>query len=131
MSSTYLFEAVFNDGTSIKQNPEDESTITPGKNCFYDVLQRIADVVTFTISNDENTATVYLKTGLFELNGVTFAASNPSQQFPHDTQFRLIYFRRITHSYGAGIEHGMHTANHIGWQTTVDGTNHQQTIALD
>lgn len=45
MNLAYLFECHLKDGTMIQQTPEDVSVIDPAKSAFYDVLQRINDVV--------------------------------------------------------------------------------------
>lgn len=129
MANTYLFKALFTDGTSIQQTPEDISSITEGKNCFYDVLQRLDDVEVFALHSDCTSVVVDITTGTFAINGVEFNAIG-SDEFPHDAKRRLIYFRRHQHTFEQGEELSHETEYHIGFQTTVDGKNIQQTIAV-
>jgi hypothetical protein len=137
MSLKYLFECHFNDGTRLLQTPEDVSSIDPTRSAFYDVVQRLDDVDAFVLYEPGPNIVpnvnliVDLKTGLFSLNGVPFLASNPSETIPPDSKFRLVYFRRHTHiTNGDGEQISHDTEYHLGWQTTVDGKNYQQTIAI-
>lgn len=132
MSLKYLFECHFNDGTRLLQTPEDVSSIDPTRSAFYDVVQRLVDVDAFVLTEPGVTSLIVdLKTGIFSLNGVPFLASNPSQVIPPNSKFRLVYFRRHTHNHNMGGEEiGHEIEYHLGWQTTVDGKNYQQTIAI-
>ena len=126
----YLFECHLADGTIIRQTPEDVSAHTPGKNAFYDVLQRIDEVVLFGLIAEENAYAVDLRTGWFQANCADFCIPNDLPEGDH--KFRLIYFRRNFHTVMMGgelPEELKHIVEyHIGWQTTVDGKNYQQTI---
>jgi hypothetical protein len=136
MSLKYLFECHFNDGTQLLQTSEDVSKIDPTRSAFYDVVQRLDDVSVFHLFENypgysSLNLVVDLKTGLFSLNGVPFLASDPSQSIPADAKFRLVFFRRHTHTNNIGGNEISHDVEyHVGWQTTVDGKNYQQTIAL-
>jgi hypothetical protein len=129
----YLFVATFKDGSVIKQTQEDKSPTTPGKNCFYDVLQRMPEVRTFEFIGNGVRAGVNLETGHFSMNGATFLASDPSliANLNDIDGFRLVYFKRHRHTLSnyTEVSHGIEY--HLGWQVTLDGKNYQQTIALN
>ena len=130
MALAYLFECHFNDRTFIQQTQEDASTTTPGKNAFYDVLQRINDVVAFGVFNDDHAYVVDLRDGHFDIDGVPFKAEPFDFPTGHDQPYRLIYFKRHTHSVTLGQDGEDHTIGYyLGWQITVDGKNYQQTIS--
>ncbi len=108
----YLFRALLNNGTILEQNQEDCSKFTPGKNCFYDVLQEISNVRAFALYNEENEYLVDLADGHFEINQVPF--------FIHDEpvhDLKLIYFRRnvIAVNVGVSIEQSIQSY-HFGWE---------------
>lgn len=131
---SFLFEAQFVNGDIYQQTTEDKSTTTEGRNCFFDVLQRIDEVVIFGLfSNDcPDTWAVDLRTGTFHHNGVPFAAGDPSVTIPQDAKLRLVYFKRcgltITPD-GEQFEHP--PVYHIGFQTNLaDGSNYKQTISV-
>jgi hypothetical protein len=132
MPLAYLFTALFTDGSTMSQTQEDRSATVEGKNAFHDVLQRITDVEVFALHSATVIVRVDLRTGLFTLNGCTFQASDPSipnlKDAPH---FRLVYFKRHRRHFqqGAG-EVGHEIEYHLGWQTTIDGKNYRQTLAL-
>jgi hypothetical protein len=132
----FLFEAHFSDGSQIQQTPEDISATDPTKSAFYDVAQRLDDVVYFGIFNPSRPTETYvvdLKNGHFEICGVPITAHQQSaENFPPDTKFRLVYFRKVTRHFNPAdmLETGVEMAFHIGWQCTVDGKNVQQTIAV-
>ena len=127
---TFLFDAVFSDGSFITQNEDDVSLITPGKNCFYDVLQRIDEVVTFELFDHEHSYAVDLRDGHFEIDGLLFQAHDPDIRFPPDAKFRLVYFKRNRIHHCGGEITGIDTVFHVGWQTTIDGKNYKQTISV-
>lgn len=136
MPLKYLFSATFKDGTVIKQTQKDESATTLGKNCFYDVLQRMSEVVKFELVEDNwlsgKKVSIDLLTGLFTVGGVEFIASDPSliSNLRDVEGFRLVYFKRHRHTLTNGVETNHEIEYHLGWQTTLDGKNYQQTIAL-
>lgn len=122
----YLFKAQLKDGSCLYQNQEDQSTGTPGKNCFYDVLQRIDEVVFFRLQNENDCWAVNLITGEFEHNGRIFLVEQGD--FERATPYRLIYWKRHTHHF----QTGQHDIEYIiGWQTNdTKGKNYQQTIVV-
>lgn len=128
----YLFECHFADGTVISQTPEDVSANTPGKNAFYDVLQRMDEVVLFGLISDDHAYAVDLQTGWFQANHADFAVPNDLPEGEH--KFRLVYFRRNFQTVAVGGELPEELSHiveyHIGWQTTIDGKNYQQTIKV-
>jgi len=105
----YLFEAHFSDGTMIQQTPEDVSVVDPTRSRFYDVAQRLDDVVAFGFFNDQHTYAVDLRDGHFEVDGAPFF-SYPKDFAPsEETKFRLIYFRHHTHQITQGSDVEDHT----------------------
>jgi hypothetical protein len=130
----YLFEATFNDGSTITQTEADVSPNDPRKSAFFDVLNRLDDVVLFRILSSTATASVDLATGVFDVNGVTLQAQDPTRQIPADAKRRLIYFRNVRqnlHITNDGKTQSTEMSFHIGFQATVNGENVQQTIALE
>lgn len=130
----FLFQANFRTGDFIQQTHADESPITPGKNCFYDVKQRIDDVASFGFFSDEhpNTYAVDLSDGHFEINGVQFTAQDPSLKASDAKPvYRLVYFKQNRIDRDSTTTQTKHyVCFHLGWQyTTEDGRNVQQTIA--
>lgn len=127
----FFFEAHFRDGSFIQQKPDDQSLTTPGKNAFFDVLARIDDVLVFGLFSNgyaETVACVYLQDGHFEINGIPFTTQDPRVDLT-GAKLRLIYFKRHHHTVTSGQE--IHDIEyHIGWQTTINGQNYQQTIAI-
>ncbi len=129
----YLFECHFNDGTHITQTQADVSLTTPGKNAFYDVLQRIDDVEIFGVFSDEepNVYTVDLTSGLFAVNDVVFKHHDPRLNIPPDAKFRLIFFKRHVHTFSPDLSEIGHDIGYwFGWQTTIDGQNFQSTMSV-
>lgn len=133
----YLFSCLMKDGTIIDQTQEDVSPTNSEKSAFYDVNQRLDDVVQFILVSQESDPICYgvnLQTGEFLVNGHAFTAQDTSlTELPTDPQYRLIYFRRVKlHFNAATLEQtGKSIVYYIGWQTTdADGKNRQQTIAV-
>jgi hypothetical protein len=134
MELAYLFECHFSDGTMLQQTPEDTSKIAPPeekKSAFYDVMQRIDDVIVFGLVNDDHTYVVDLRDGHFDINGRSFTIHD-KEDLPPDTKYRLVYFRRRTEAVTLGYVEAQESSvkYHLGWQATVDGKNHQKTIAI-
>ena len=129
---TYLFECHFSDGTFLQQTKEDVSKTDPTKSAFFDVVNSKQEVTVFGLYNDTNTLIVDLRDGHFEVNGVPF--NFHAEHYPEQpTEFRLIYFHRHRHTVTMGqptteLDHTVEY--HCGWQTTVNGKNYQQTIAV-
>lgn len=139
------FEADFSDGTTYIQGIKDESIDTEGKNAFFDILQRMDQVIRFHIIKDTGDRyTVDLRDGHFEINGCPFDAHE--QYF--DTRgktLQLIYFKEMRRddtvtgtvqedlSIKQATTPGVPYVNRyfIGWQTNKpNGDSVQQTIAV-
>jgi hypothetical protein len=131
MELAYLFECHFVDGTMIQQTPDDISKLDSARSAFYDVSQRIDEVIVFGLVNDDHTYVVDLRDGHFEIDGVPFDISG-QDELPAGTSYRLIYFRRVVHTITQGFVNMTDSTvkYHIGWQATVDGKNFQQTISV-
>lgn len=128
----WLFQANLKDGTFIQQDHSDLSQTTPGKNAFYDVLQRIQDVESFGLFSEDfpYVYAVDLRDGHFEVNGIPFFAHEPTLDLTL-SPLRLIYYRtERRHFSTGGNELASETFYNFGWQTTIDGKNHQQTIQV-
>jgi len=128
----YLFECHFKDGTFIQQTQEDVSSVDPTKSAFYDVLQRIDDVLVFGIVNGSHVYVVDLRDGHFIIDDVPFEVNTGKELPTTDCEYRLIYFRRHRHTVTMGYSDvEEHTVDyHLGWQTTIDGENYQRTISV-
>lgn len=131
----YPFFAQFKDGSSYTQNSSDIPQIAYNGSAFTDLKDRLNDIEWFGLLNPEGKAfaKVSLINGLFELNGILFKAQNPkTSNFPIDTEYRLIYFRKVTRNFNIGTKQELSISieYHIGWQTTIDGENYQQTISV-
>ena len=130
---TYFFTCCFNDGSTIQQTPEDTSKIDSTRSAFYDVLQCIDEVETFTLTKQDgrrHTYMVDLRDGHFEIDGVPFFTS--AEELPK-AKFRLIYFHRHQHRVVQGqISTGDEALIQyfIGWQTLIDGKNFQSMISV-
>lgn len=128
----YLFEAHLSDGTVIQQTPQDVSRIEPGRSAFYDVQQRIADIKYFGLFSENATYLVDLTDGHFEIDGKPFHVRDPQMPVQEGTIYRLIYFRRHQVHFNLGLEEIGHDIQFfLGWQTTIDGKNYQQTIVVE
>jgi hypothetical protein len=126
MTLKYLFTCHFSDGTTIRQSAEDVSQLDPTKSAFYDVSHRLKDVVKFVLSDGQHTCAVDLTDGHFEIDGFSFYAHEELS----DAEYRLIYFRRHQHNRAMGRVDAHSVEYFIGWQTTIDGKNCQETISL-
>lgn len=95
---TYLFQATFKDGSVIQQTQEDVSPTVGGKNCFYDVLQRMADLDQFVLweqSEEGGFAGVSLIDGSFAINGRPFRQLfDVTGTEPHLKDFELVFYKR-------------------------------------
>jgi len=90
----YLFEAHLKDGTVIRQDDRDCSTLDPTKSAYYDVAQRMDEVRVFGLYNDEHTYSVSLEDGHFEIDGVPFSAQPVTMPCINEGgKFTLVYFR--------------------------------------
>jgi hypothetical protein len=133
MKLSYLFECHFKDGTMIQQTEQDVSTIDPARSAFYDVMQRLDDVVVFGVYNEQSTYAVDLRDGHFEINGFSFNVNK--EELPEDAKRELVYFRRHVHVTVVGQEAPPEDVSHsveyfLGWRAMVDGKEIQQTISV-
>ena len=130
---SYLFVCRFKDGTIIQQTAEDVSQKDSTRSSFYDVMQRLEEVETFTLvkqDDRQHSFMVDLRDGHFEIDGVPFCVS--SEELPNNVKFRLIYFHRHQHRVvqGQSLMGEAPVQYFIGWQTNLlNGENVQQTIS--
>lgn len=129
----FLFECHFNDGTVLQQTEEDVSKIDPTRSAFYDVVQRNDDIAVFGIFNDQNTYAVDLRDGSFLVNNAKFTIPALVEKDPL-LKFQLVYFRRHFHMTIMGSQPSEDLSHqvefHLGWKTTVDDKEIQQTIII-
>lgn len=134
----YLFEAQMKDGSVIRQTPEDVSTAEPlTRSAFYDVAQRLDEVVVFGLYNDKNLYVVDLRDGHFEINGVPFSAQPVTAPVINEGgKFKLVYFRdhqqELVMTNGGSYEAGAHYHQYrMGWEyEDPNGKIYQQTIVI-
>ena len=149
---TYLFRAVFEDGTIIRQTIDDASLLPEGialnKSAFFDVLEKEKEskLLRFSILNmvQANCWEVDLQYGIFRHNGAEFRAT-PEQFLPIPSpDYRLIYFRdvrryqnntfKIVSENEAVLESqedvGYDIIYYIGWQTDINGKNYKQLLGV-
>ena len=131
----YLFTCRFQDGTVLRQTQDDVSQVDSARSAFYDVVQRLAEVETFTLTKQDgrpHTFSVNLLDGHFEIDCVPFCAQ--AEELPSEpTSFRLIYFHRHQHKVIQGQSmtgEASSVVYHIGWQTTIDGKNFRTMISV-
>jgi hypothetical protein len=127
----YLFGVHYKDGSEFFQSPSDVSSTDPKRSAFFDVRQD--EVELFQLRGDPRgqkagrAFVVDLRDGHFEIDGAPFFAAVP----PAGSTLRLIFFRRHRHHFNIGMkEIGHEVEYHFGWQTTVEGVNHKQTLIL-
>jgi len=112
----YLFVAFFDDGTCLRQTPEDKSSLDPEKRSqFYDVLQKPEKLTSFHLCPpgvSECICGVDLEDGHFTLYGTDFLM----HQEPL-TDFKIIFFRQHDHNTNiAGKELAHVVVYQIGWK---------------
>ena len=146
MSETlkYLFIAYFTDGTKIVQGPSDRSEIDPEKrSAFYDVMQAIEKgkkLKYFVIQNIDNTISVNLTNGIFNINGLKVLLESEKLPAMPD-HFDLIYYRQWTRNidvtYSKTSGNVVNTGNEssfceyfIGWKCNINGKSYQQKIGV-
>lgn len=124
----YEFVCLYKDGTQVHQkfNTQDELQ-------FNDIDQENLEV--FGLTDGNKHFSVNLKTGEFNINNTiinfdlcVIAEKDGNTYKVNPTNYRLIYFRRIKKDFTpTGIITSIRFA--FGWQTEVNGENHQR-IAL-
>ena len=87
---TYLYQAIYNDGTEYNQNPEDVSINDPSLSCFHDL--KLDQIHYFILSNGYQRFILDLSDGGFSINtsGKFYLNIEPL------TNIKLIHFRRVT-----------------------------------
>lgn len=137
MELKYLFVAEFADGHRILQTPEDKSEQDPSKSEFYDVMEyeKKSPLIKFSIghTSEDKWAVVDLVDGHFEINGHPFYLhlNLPSKE----PKFRIIYFRirteQLTMIGDERIPTSLEPSYMLGWQTTIEDKNYQETIIIN
>lgn len=125
--SKYLFKCLLNSGEIITQNETDQSTTTPNKNTFWDVLQRLNEVRAFGLYNQENGDEwlVSIEDGHFEHNMQPFLVGDEGEL----ANRRLIYFKRNIMNALNGEK--LNEVFFIGYQgNRADGSNAQCKIGV-
>jgi len=130
----YLFEALYNDGTSLRQSQDDVSSVDPTRSAFFDVDH--SKLLHFRLVRQESPVCFYavdLRDGWFFVNGLPFRM----HEYPV-TNIRLIFFRRHTHNFNAnsdgtpGEETDHRVVYRLGWQgNDYEGKNVQHVMELD
>jgi hypothetical protein len=137
----YLFKALLKDGSLIEQNQEDRGSVE-GRNCFYDVLQKMDQLRAFALYNQETGEEwlVDLNDGHFEHNLVTIDGQMTKSGFKlHGSKeyenVRLVWFinrQLILDVVNTTIQSNEVTAYNFGWQANLKSTgeNHEFVISL-
>jgi hypothetical protein len=121
----FLFECCFKDGSYLTQTPDDVSSIDPTRNAFYDVTQRIDDVIYFGLAGNGCGYLVDLRDGHFEVNGVPFRIDGVNT-----TGLKLVYFRRHRLMIHGVDIYAQYVEHHLGWKGLVNGEEIQRTISV-
>jgi hypothetical protein len=128
----FLFVAEFEDGSQLAQTHEDASQFDPSKSAFFDVLKysESKKLTRFHLTDKLNWYTVDLRDGLFEVNGMAFAAH--PQYFVPNPPLTLIYFRETrAEKLNDGTERHYVNRYFLGWWCLgPDGAKVEQTIAI-
>jgi hypothetical protein len=114
----YLFTAIYDDGTILKQTQEDISTKDPKRSAYYDIDHE--KLIAFGLESEDSAIVVHIKDGAFEINGLPFMVNAPNVE-----NRRLIYYRRVRINFNEdNIEEAREIEYHIGWQGNEVGTGH-------
>ena len=121
-----MFHCSFKDGSSYAENSEDKSIKDDTKSCFYDI--DVEEVSRFNLSGEGHTYTIDLNDGHFEIDGLRFQMHEEIDL----KDFRLIFFRRHTHSFSTDYEELAHDiVFRFGWQAnTPEGENVQRIMEI-
>jgi hypothetical protein len=131
MELKYLFSAHFKDGSVIRQTLEDVSNVDPKKSAFFDVLQRIDDLVWFSLENGLTRYSVNLEDGRFAVESLPIEAQPSEQPMPEGGKYKLIYWRDHKHVFNQEWAEKSHeVAYRFGWEYTVDGKSWTQTMVV-
>lgn len=142
---TWLFEAMFLDGSVLRQTSDDVSGIDPIRSAYYDVLQRLDELEKFTLWEVKgvilhHSVSVDLTDGHFEVDGFPFEAAPVSANIiPAGGRYQLLYFRDhqqdtvVTFKEGTRTDEmaGHRMAYRLGWEYfSPDGQKYIQTIVV-
>jgi hypothetical protein len=143
---TWLFVAYFKDGSVMVQDQADKSRVTGKHSAFYDVYNRIDDVLMFELQNTdgEQVIGIDLKTGVFMVNGTALIIHDQNFE-PETKKLELIYFTEthVDHEVSGTVQEdgsikpnetavARHYANRyfVGWRTTWKGKEYKVTMAV-
>ena len=117
-----MWEAVYKDGSSLKQFKEDGTEVL-----FKEIEQEKLGAFVWRSTSPE--IAVNVTAGIFFINGVPL--SIPKISYRDDLNYRLIHFRRIQKHLGSsgGISLPDNVEAFIGFQVTIDGTNHKYMLS--
>lgn len=113
----YLFITEYKDNSVFEQNKEDVSLIDPIRSSFYDVLNSGKEIKTFKIVGEGNVFFVSLEDGHFEVNGTPFYMHDMAMPLK---DFKLIYYRKHTHSFNMTKELSHEIDYCIGWEAKME-----------
>jgi hypothetical protein len=130
----FLYKALLKDNTLIELTQDDVSATTPGKNCYYDVLQaeKAGNLRAFAIYSQDtgDEFLVDLQDLHFEVNGVSFFLHGDERL----TNIRLVWFlnREISANYSdLSFKGDRFTGYNVGFQGSApDGSNKQYVIKV-
>jgi len=116
----------------VYENKEGETT-TEKVMSFKEVLakEKEGQLDLFYIADGKKQIAVDFETGLFLIGGMPFDPAPDLTMCEHD--YRIIYYKRSRKTMGFGIN-GTEPQVYcyfLGWQCTVNGTNHQRMMKLD
>lgn len=111
------WEAVYNDGSTLKQFNDDGS-----ENSFGDINQD--ELFEFRLFHDGRVLSLFLPTGTFGLNGFLYNTDVSNL----DVNYRLIHFARRQKSLGP--RGGDKSKYFVGFQITKEGRNQQRMIEV-
>ncbi len=130
MQLKYLFTAIYKNGATYVQNPEDQSIKEPGRrSCFFDINHD--ELVAFVLKGNGHEYLVDLTDGHFEIDGVPFRM----HQEPDLYGFKLIFFRQHTHSFIQTREKDTELSHEVvyrmGWECVLLGKKFQYEMLID
>jgi hypothetical protein len=136
MTLKYRFSAFFEDGSDIRQGPDDVSKLDPAKSAFFDVASKTdSPLQVFELCDGRNQFMVDLVDGHFEVNGITvWLQPIATDTIPPGGRYELIYFRDHRHQLTVGdtVQELSHQiAYRIGWKYAApDGQTFTQCMVV-
>ena len=117
----YTWKAKYKDDTELHQFNDGNESL------FSDIDQE--KLKTFEINEKSNKVKVDLNNGTFHLNNNQIEIQDFSNL---DIEYRLVYFRRVQKVMSTrGEVLNTTTVSYIGYQVTIDDTNHVRMLACD